>query len=123
MLWQAVVRIKEVEYDANRFNEKVKGKVVDYKKQRHSLANSKDKRVLYHPVIKYVKDGEEHNGVSEVGYNHEYYKVGNVITVYCDMINPNRIKTKGERASVKSVIVLIVLSIVCSILAAITLFI
>lgn len=122
MLWQMVVRIKEAQYDANRFKEKVKGKVIDYKKQRHSLANSKDKRILYHPVIKYKKDGEEYNGVSEVGYNREYYKVGNIITVYCDMINPNRIKTKGERTSIKSVIVFMLLSILSFISAAITLF-
>lgn len=121
MLWQVVVRIKALQYDANRFKNKVKGKVVDYKKQRHSLADTKDKRVLYHPVIKYIMDGEEHNGVSEVGYSREYYKVGNTITVYYDIINPKRIKTKGERAGVGSIIVRILLCVILFITALVTL--
>lgn len=121
MLWQVVVRIKALRYDANRFKNKVKGKVVDYKKQRHSLADTKDKRILYHPVIKYTMDGEEHNGVSEIGYSREYYKVGNTITVYYDIINPKRIKTKGERAGVGSIIVCILLCVILFITALVTL--
>lgn len=112
MLYQAVVRIKSLKYDANRFSAKQKGKVIDYRKKRHSLADSKDKRILYHPVIKYKRDGEVYNSVSEIGYNREYYKVGNIITIYCDVMNPNKIKTKGERSTFSGVVASFILSTV-----------
>lgn len=101
---------KKITIEESRFNGVIKGHVVDYKRRRHSLDTRRSYKLLYHPVICYEYNGNKYESVSDVGYNKEYYRVGRSILIYCDVLNPTRIKTVEERKEKRLILINSILS-------------
>lgn len=100
---------KELKFYENRYSNMVRGNIVDYRKRKHSLNADKNKRVLYHPIVKYKYYGNTYQSMSDVGYDKEYYKVGTKVKVSLDELNPERIKLEGEVKYERKIISLMVL--------------
>lgn len=104
---------KELKFYENRYSNMVRGKIVDYRKKKHSLNADKNKRVLYHPVVKYKYYGNTYQAMSDVGYDKEYYKVGTNVKVSLDELNPERIKLEGEvKYELKIISLMILLALI-----------
>lgn len=88
--------IKEYKFYRNRYSSSVKGRIIDYKRRKHSLNVQKSRQVLYHPIVKYKYLGNTYKSMTDVGYAEEYYRVGSRVYVYCDELNPANIKLEGE---------------------------
>lgn len=104
---------KELKFYENRYSNMVYGKIVDYRKKKHSLNADKNKRVLYHPVVKYKYYGNTYQAMSDVGYDKEYYKVGTKVKVSLDELNPERIRLEGEvKYELKIISLMILLALI-----------